>query len=533
MGGAQKALNKPGANASTGRSREQCRALASHVPAWAKSREHPLSASIAVKALGTLSFSHTKIVIIILIKLPQTEGPKAGLNKQPRSLGAISPVPPRPGQTTRHPPKSHPGQRQPSPCRGAAGRGPPGGVSAALGPRCCPPAPRPAARAPPPPPPSSGRPGQETRTAQRRRTPPRRRTLPRRPLPYLGQPGLLGLLQLEDAAGLQEGDEGQTLGLVDGGELLPPADLAIGVVELGKAGRALCRGTAGKGDRGHARPLPKSSPKRVPPPLTFPSVTSGLRRCRASSSREQSSTFCCSGKASWVPRPPPASRSPNTSEITRETCRSPTRLGTGDAGESPVGRRGLQGTSAGFARGAGASTEQVPQKGTLDPLLRPARRCPPQGFGSGTAAGSSYSPPGSGLSRVWLRTSSSTTSTARLGRDSPEHGAERLPQHGHPRHGGAVRGSQGPRWPWDRWVLRQALTCRHPRPCEHHRRPRRPCGRRTGARRHPGRGHQPPAEAPYAVSLRGQRHLPPPAVSPCVPTCPSRSCRMAVSCSLV
>lgn len=53
---------------------------------------------------------------------------------------------------------------------------------------------------------------------------------------YLGQPGLLGLLELEDTTGLQEGDKGQTLGLVDGGELLPPAHLAVGVVELGRAG---------------------------------------------------------------------------------------------------------------------------------------------------------------------------------------------------------------------------------------------------------------------------------------------------------
>lgn len=52
---------------------------------------------------------------------------------------------------------------------------------------------------------------------------------------YLGQPGLLGPLDLEDTTRLQEGDKGQTLGLVNGGELLPPAHLAVGVMELGRA----------------------------------------------------------------------------------------------------------------------------------------------------------------------------------------------------------------------------------------------------------------------------------------------------------
>lgn len=158
---------------------------------------------------------------------------------------------------------------------------------------------------------------------------------------YLGQPDLLGLLQLEDTTGLQEGDKGQTLGLVNGGELLLPADLAVGVMELGEAEWLLCCGTAPRGDARDTHPLPQSSPGKVPLPLTFPSVTSRARRRRVSRSREQSSNFCCRGKVSWAPRPSPASRSPNTSEMTREMCRSPTRLGTGDAGESPAGQTRL------------------------------------------------------------------------------------------------------------------------------------------------------------------------------------------------
>lgn len=85
--------------------------------------------------------------------------------------------------------------------------------------------------------------------------------------------------------------------------------------------------------------MPRTSPERVPLPLTFPRVTSRACECRASRSREQSSIFCCSGNVSWAPWAARAIRSPNTSESTREMCRSPTRLGTGDAGESPVGQR--------------------------------------------------------------------------------------------------------------------------------------------------------------------------------------------------
>lgn len=177
-------------------------------------------------------------------------------------------------------------------------------------------------------------------------------------------------------------------------------------------------------------------------------------------------------------------------------------------------------------------------------------RCPRKGrcIGAGLEGpSSSYSPPGSGLSRVWLRTSSSTTSTARLGEKALSAGQSSR-RHGRLWGGGAVRGSLGPHQPQHRQVLGQAPTCRHPGPCEHHRRLRRPCGRRTGARQHPGQGHHPPAEAPRTMSgaaceggepphvhppHTASRVLVPPCASPSVPTCPSRCWRMAVSCSLV
>lgn len=154
---------------------------------------------------------------------------------------------------------------------------------------------------------------------------------------YLGQPGLLGPLELEDTAGLQEGDKGQALSLVDGRELLPPAHLAVGVVELGRAGRGYTTANPPRDTPGTPTTA-RCSLQRVPRALTFPRVTSRAWECRASRSREQSSTFCCRGKVSWAPRDSPARRSPNTSESTREMCRSPTRLGTGDTGESPVGQ---------------------------------------------------------------------------------------------------------------------------------------------------------------------------------------------------
>lgn len=65
-----------------------------------------------------------------------------------------------------------------------------------------------------------------------------RRCPPPKKSSYLGQPGLLGPLELEDAASFQQGDERQALGLVHGGELLAAAHAAVGVVELGAAGAA-------------------------------------------------------------------------------------------------------------------------------------------------------------------------------------------------------------------------------------------------------------------------------------------------------
>lgn len=63
--------------------------------------------------------------------------------------------------------------------------------------------------------------------------------------PYLGEATVLGTLQLQHTAGLQQGGEGQALCLVHRRELLPPAHAAVGVVELGGQGASVQPGDNG------------------------------------------------------------------------------------------------------------------------------------------------------------------------------------------------------------------------------------------------------------------------------------------------
>lgn len=63
--------------------------------------------------------------------------------------------------------------------------------------------------------------------------------------PYLGEATVLGTLQLQHTAGLQQGGEGQALRLVHRRELLPPAHAAVGVVELGGQGVSVQPGDNG------------------------------------------------------------------------------------------------------------------------------------------------------------------------------------------------------------------------------------------------------------------------------------------------
>lgn len=123
----------------------------------------------------------------------------------------------------------------------------------------------------------------------------------------------------------------------------------------GRGPRGLQRTQKHCGPQGHGGAQGRRSPwrtqgtlgtlRRPRAALTLPSVTWRVRRCRASSSREHTRIFCCSGNASRALGLPGAILSPNTSERTRDTCGSPTLLGTGQGvavGSPAEGQKGFR-----------------------------------------------------------------------------------------------------------------------------------------------------------------------------------------------